>query len=94
MKENKYCFICDNRIEEKEIERLFEKKGSKKMGKILPNVKKRTGSVKVNLHDPEIYKEYVEIARTFKEQVRKRIREREKRELEAEKRVKDIIINY
>lgn len=64
------------------------------MEKILPNVKKRTGSVTVNLKDPQIYKEYVEIARTFKEQVRKRIRERKKRELEAEKKIKDIIISY
>lgn len=64
------------------------------MEKILPNVKKRQGSVKVNLYDPEIYKKYVKVERAFKEQVEKRIREGKKRELEVEKRTKDILISY
>lgn len=64
------------------------------MRKILPNVKKRQGSVTVNLHDPEIYIEYVKIEKTFKEQVQKRIREGRRIELGAEKRVRNIIIKY
>ena len=64
------------------------------MKKILPNVKKRQGSVMVNFHDPEIYKKYVKVERAFKEQVEKRIKEGKKRELEAEKRIKDILISY
>jgi len=64
------------------------------MEKILPNVKKRQGSVTVDLYDSEIYKKYVKVERAFKEQVEKRIKEGKKRELEAEKRIKDILISY
>lgn len=64
------------------------------MKKILPNVKKRQGSVMVNLHNPEIYKKYVKVERAFKEQVEKRIKEGKKREVEAEKRIRNILISY
>jgi len=64
------------------------------MEKILPKVKKRQGSVTVNLSDPQIYKEYVKIANVFSKQVVKRIKEGRERELKAEKRIKDIIMTY
>lgn len=64
------------------------------MSKILPNVKKRQGSATINLYEPGIYEKYVRVEKAFKEQVEKRIEEGKKGELEAEKRIKDIIINY
>lgn len=65
------------------------------MRKILPNVKKRQGSVTINLYDdPEIYKKYVKVERAFREQVEERIKEGRKGELEAEERIKDILISY
>lgn len=64
------------------------------MRKILPNVKKRQGSAAIDLYDPEIYKKYIKVERAFKEQVEKRIKEGRKGELEAEERIKDILISY
>jgi hypothetical protein len=64
------------------------------MEKILPKMKKRQGSVTVNLNDPRVHEEYVKIASVFSDQVSKRIEEGRRKTLKAEKKVKDIILTY